>query len=194
MSEMTAGTAEPVTPDPGTEDDDLTTLLRRRAHARPNRITWALLAVLLLGAGFVGGAWTSQQYGPSTAGALPAGLPAGMAAGFPGAASGTGAAAAATPFGDMTVGTVTLVDKRSLYLTTTSGETVKVAVPDTVVVTSQQEIDLADLAAGTAVVVRGSTAADGTVTAESVSEGSLPGGMPGAPGSTSSTPTSQGEN
>ena len=90
-----------------------------------------------------------------------------------------------TPFGDMTVGTVKLVDKQNLYVTTTAGETVKVSVPDTVTVTAQQEIALADLATGSTVIIRGTAATDGTVTAESVSEGSLPGGP---------APTTQGEN
>ena len=38
-------------------DDDLPSLLRRREHARPNRVTWILLALLLVSAGFVGGAY-----------------------------------------------------------------------------------------------------------------------------------------
>jgi hypothetical protein len=180
-------------------DDDLPTLLRRREHARPNRVTWILLALLLVGAGFVGGAYANQRFGATTSGGLPSGFPAGMPIG-------TSVQGAATPFGDMTVGTVKLVDKQNLYVTTTAGDTVKVSVPETATVTSQQEITLADLEAGTTVIVRGTTADDGTVTAESVSEGSLPGGMPGAPttsdssttgsttSSTPSTPTTEGEN
>lgn len=160
-------------------DDDLPTLLRRREHARPNRVTWVLLALLLVTLGFVGGALANQKLGATSGGGgangFPVGLPTGATLGLDGA----------SPFGDMTVGTVKLVDKQNLYVTTTSGDTVKVSVPDTVTVTAQQEADLADLAAGDTVIIRGTTANDGTVTAESVLEGSLPG---------VTAPTNQGEN
>ncbi len=185
----------------GMADDDLPSLLRRREHARPNRVTWILLALLLVSAGFVGGAYVNERFG-ATASGLPSGFPAGLPDGgvpgvIPGGASpGQGAGAA---FGDMTVGTVKLVDKRSVYITTPDGATVKVSVPDTATVTAEQEVDLADLEAGSTVVIRGTTAADGTVTATSVSEGSLPGGLPGGAASQDasaqpSTPTTQGEN
>ncbi len=78
------------------------------------------------------------------------------------------------------------MDKRNVYVTTPDGETVKVSVPDTASVTTQLDVSLADLEAGSTVLIRGTTSADGTVTATSVSEGSLP----GAP----TTPTTQGEN
>jgi hypothetical protein len=168
-------------------DDDLPSLLRRREHARPNRVTWILLALLLVSAGFVGGAYVNERFGASASG-LPSGFPAGLPdggipTGLPDGASpaqGTG-----TAFGDMTVGTVKLVDKQSVYITTPDGATVKVSVPDTATVTAEQDVDLADLEAGSTVIIRGTTAADGTVTATSVSEGSLP-GVP--------APTTQGEN
>jgi hypothetical protein len=162
-----------------TGDDDLATLLARREHARPNRVTWILLALLLVSVGFIGGAYAHQKLGATTSTGLPAGSPAGLP-NLPDSGQ-----VGSTPFGDMTVGTVKLVDKQNLYVTTSSGDTVKVSVPKTVTVTAQQEIDLADLASGDTVIIRGTTATDGTVTAESVSEGSLP----GAP-----APTTQGEN
>jgi hypothetical protein len=163
---------------PGVVDDDLPSLLARREHARPNRITWILLGLLLISVGFVGGAYANERFG-ATASVLPSGFPAGIPGG------GSPGQGAGTAFGDMTVGTVKLVDKQNLYVTTTAGDTVKVTVPDTVTVTAQQAIDLADLATGATVIIRGSTATDGTVTAESVSEGSLPGGP---------APTTQGVN
>lgn len=180
MSEHTNATVDGLDDAGPTEivDDDLPSLLRRREHARPNRVTWILLALLLVSAGFVGGAYVSERFG-ATSGTLPTGFPAGLP---DGASPGQGTAAA---FGDMTVGTVKLVDKKSLYITTPDGATVKVSVPDTATVTAEQDVDLADLEAGSTVIIRGTTDADGTVTATSVSEGSLP----GAP-----APTTQGEN
>ncbi len=160
--------------EPGTheaESDDLATLLQRREHARPTRLTWVLLTLLVLTAGFIGGAFAGQRLGNSTSSGnsgftMPAGMPTSFPSGalFPGAAGG-----GAAPSG--TTGTVKLVDGRNLYLTDSSGNTVKVIVPSTVTVTSQQAVDLADLAAGATVLVDGETGADGTVTATSVAEG-----------------------
>ncbi|MBK9739673.1 MAG: hypothetical protein IPO93_09175 [Actinobacteria bacterium] len=163
-------------------DDDLATLLRRREHARPNRLTWVLLTLLVLMVGFVGGAFASQKWGgsSSTATGFP-GLPEGMPAGFAVSGAGPGAAAQGMPAG-MTIGTVKLVDGQRLYVTDASGATVIVTVPKTATVTSQTDVPLSDLATGDSVVVRGETADDGTVTATSVSEGALP------------VPSTQGEN
>ena len=112
-------------------DDDLPSLLRRREHARPNRVTWILLALLLVSAGFVGGAYVNERFGATSSG-LPSGFPAGLPdggfpAGLPDGASpaqGTG-----TAFGDMTVGTVKLVDKQSVYITTRTARQSRSAFP-----------------------------------------------------------------
>ncbi len=147
-------------------DENLTDLLAKREHARPNRLTWVLLAALLLMIGGVFGAVANQKFGPATAAGFPGPLPA-MPAGL---MSGSQAGAS-----DMTLGKVKLVDGRSLYITTTAGETVKVTVPETASVTEQADISLADLSSGSSVAIRGIAADDGTVTATSVSEqGTLP--------------------
>lgn len=166
-------------------DDDLTTLLQRREHARPNRLTWVLLTVLTLGAGFIGGAYASDRWGTSigsAGGAAFAGLPAGMPNGFPGAAAApatattAGAVAAGTTTGaaiaGTTTGTIKLVDGRKLYLTDASGATVIVTVPKSASVTASSDVALADLSAGATVVVVGETGSDGTLTATSVAQGS----------------------
>ena len=63
-------------------EENLTTLLAKREHARPNRITWALLTLLVLMVGFMGGAVASRTFGPPVAsgflGPLPA-MPSGLA-------------------------------------------------------------------------------------------------------------------
>lgn len=186
------------------ESDDLASLLQRREHARPTRLTWVLLTLLVLTIGFIGGAFASQLAGTSSSSAgMPAEMPAGMptsfpsGAGFPGAGEGAGAAA------DTTTGTIKLVDGQSLYLTDSSGNTVKVVVPSTATVTSQSTVALDDLTAGTTVIVSGDTADDGTITATSVAEGSLPAATtagasdtaaPTASALPSPTPSAQGAN
>ena len=198
-------------PDEAVNDDDLTALLAKRQHAKPNRLTWGLLTILVLVIGFIGGAFANQKFGAtsgsSNAGSFRAafagGFPAGgfPAGGFPGSGqTGTGSSTTgAAALGNVTLGTVKLVDGTNLYLTTTTGETVKVKVPGTAKVTSQQTVALTDLPSGATVIVRGDKADDGTVTASSVSEGALP----GAPTSNtanpanpvpSAQPTTQGAN
>jgi hypothetical protein len=73
-----------------------------------------------------------------------------------------------------TTGVVKLVDGQNLYLTDSSGNTVKVLVPPAASVTKAKTVKLEALAAGTTVTVTGATAADGTVTATSVAEGGPP--------------------
>lgn len=165
MSETTPATTD-------TNDDDLATLLARREHARPNRVTWVLLSLLLVAVGFAGGAVAYRTWAPTTSlsGAVPgAAMPA---AGISGGAGGT-------PFADMTVGTVTLVSKDRLYLEAADGTTVVVSVPDGTAVTAPRDIALTDLEEGATVVVRGEVGDDGTVTATSITEGSAAGGLPG---------------
>ena len=146
-------------------DDDLSALLAKREHAKPNRLTWVLITVLVLLVGFVGGALANQKFGSSSG---TSGFPSTGA--FPAMGTFPGAGAAGTA----TIGTVKLVDGTSLYVTTTNGETVKVKVPPTVKVTAQQAVPLSELASGSTVIVHGDTGTDGTVTATTVSEASLP--------------------
>jgi len=201
-------------PDEAVNDDDLTALLAKRQHAKPNRLTWGLLTILVLVIGFIGGAFANQKFGATSgssnagsfraafAGGFPAGgFPAGgfPAGGFPGSGqTGTGSSTTgAAALGNVTLGTVKLVDGTNLYLTTTTGETVKVKVPGTAKVTSQQTVALTDLPSGATVIVRGDKAGDGTVTASSVSEGALPGAPTSdsaSPANPAAQPTTQGAN
>ena len=169
-----------------TTDDDLATLLAKREHARPNRLTWVLLVLLVLAVGFAGGAFVEKRNASSSSG-----LPdfAGGGA-FPGgAAPGGGIVATA---GAVTTGTVKLVDGTSLYITDADGNTVKVVVPETVPVTTQSQTSLSDLSAGSTVIIRGETGDDGTVTATSVSEGAVP--DTASTTTPTSSPSPQGDN
>jgi hypothetical protein len=207
-NEMDAMTDAPRADPPAGDGDDLATLLARRQHARPNRLTWSLLVLLVLSAGFIGGAFAQKQLGPSGSSGVPdfaalmagGGPPAGT--GFPGSGSGDGTLTEGDPTsgGDTTTGTVTLVDGMNLYLTDSSGRTVKVVVPPTASVTGQEEVALSELAAGTSVLVQGEAGSDGTVTATSVAQADPVATPAGTPAVTSTSPassngsTDQGDN
>ncbi len=194
MSEPNAVTyTDALPPDDKANDDDLAALLAKRQHAKPNRMTWALLTLLVLMAGFVGGAAAYAHFGTTSNQSTRtfAGFPG--AGAFPGGAgsSAAGGAPAAGGFGNATIGTVKLVDGQNLYLTTTNGETVKVKVPASTPVTAQKDVSLTDLASGSTVIVRGEKASDGTVSATSVSQGGFAGAGQRSSGAASSgAPTS----
>lgn len=175
-------------------DENLATLLAKREHAKPNRATWALLTLIVLAVGFVGGAFAQSTWGASSSST--SGLPdfAAMGGSFPGAGGSSSTASAGTGTtgnqqggfpggqggfggGGMTFGTITSVDGNTLTITDSSGKAVTVAVPSSATVTANQEVSLAELAAGDTVIVRGETGDDGTITATSVTEGA--GGFPG---------------
>ena len=152
---------------PVVPDDDLATLLAKREHAKPNKVTWVLLVLLVLTVGFATGALVNQKFGTSSTAGF-SGPPAGFTP--PGMATTDGTASGTTSgSGAMTVGTVKLVDGANVYVATSDGSVVKVKVPATAAVTVQKDIPLSDLAAGSPVTVQGETGTDGTVTATSVS-------------------------
>ena len=183
-----------------TTDDDLATLLAKREHARPNRLTWVLLVLLVLAVGFAGGAFVEKRNSSSSSGlpdfaALRGGGDFAGGGAFPGGALPGGATPGGGTLvtsGAVTTGTVKLVDGTSLYITDADGNTVKVIVPETVPVTTQSETSLGDLAAGSTVIIQGETGDDGTVTATSVSEGALPDAATTT--TPTSAPSSQGDN
>lgn len=162
---------------PTRDEDDLATLLAKREHARPNRITWALLALLLVAIGFVGGAVAYERYGPAASPGLPTfggGLPdfvsnGGLPSGMPGSAS-SGGSSDSTAQTTTTQGTVKLVDGDTVYVATDDDSVVIVTVPDNAPVTTQKAIRLSDLAVGSTVTVAGAAGTDGKVIADSVSE------------------------
>lgn len=152
-------------------DDDLKALLAKRQHAKPNRWTWILLALIAVSLGFAMGACTQRQVSSFTAPMQEPSIasdPAGAIGGQPGA----------TPPG-VTIGTVTEIVDGSIVLTTPDGTRVTVLVPEGTPVTTAVEVPLAEIPLGATVTVRGASADDGTVTAESVSEGALRPGPPG---------------
>jgi hypothetical protein len=138
--------------------------------------TALLLAAVLVGAGFWGGAALQKSHGSSSPSA-------GAGAGFlarlraaAGAAGGTGTAGGAGSgaggFGlapsAAALGTISLVDGRVLYVLTTSGALVKVTLGPSTSITRNAKSTAVGLRPGDAVVVQGATAANGDVSASSV--------------------------
>ena len=178
-------------------DDELTAVLTRRPRAKLPSLTVVLVVLVVASAGFIGGVLTGKHYGSSgSSGAagfrLPAGvtLPSGAAGGpgggFPGSgAGGTGSSTGGTGTGtgtgggfgagNATIGTIKLVDGKTVYVQTTSGSIVQVTTSSATKVTVSTSAPVKDLTPGTTVIVQGSKNSGGGVTATSISQTSLGG-------------------
>ncbi len=129
------------------QDDDLRALLAKRQHSRPTKATWVLLALIAVALGFAMGACSQRVL-----------------------STGTGAPEPAPSRVPTTIGTVTSVTADTLVLTTATGETVTVVVPEGIPVTTAVEVPLGELPVGARVEVQGSADSAGVVTAESIAE------------------------
>ena len=177
-------------------DDELTAVLTRRPRTKLPSLTVVLVVLVVASAGFIGGVLTGKHYGSSGSGGaagfrLPAGvtLPSGAAGGaaggfggFPGSgAGGTGSSTACTGAGggfgtgNATIGTIKLVDGKTVYVQTTSGSIVQVTTSSATKVTVSSSAPVKDLTPGTTVIVQGSKNSSGGVTATSISQTSLGG-------------------
>jgi hypothetical protein len=132
-----------------------------------------LVAFILVAAGFWGGAAVEKGHGSTAStgptAALAARFGAGgarPAGGGTGAGLGTGGLTGGTTQG--TTGTVSVVDGSTLYVLTTTGSLVKVTLHSSTAVTRNAKTGQAELRPGDSVVVQGSSAKNGTVTATSV--------------------------
>ncbi len=164
---------------------------RRLLGTGANPIFLALLGVLAIACGFIGGVLVEK--GQTSSGAA-AGDTSGLAARFAalrggtsgtagrtGAAGGGGAAAALFGAGAganrPTAGTVAYLAGDTLYVTNAEGNTVKVKTSAGTSVTKNVKASVSGIHPGEAVTVTGATAADGTVSAESISVGSSGGAL-----------------
>jgi hypothetical protein len=148
---------------------------------RTNKLTFVLLAALVAALAFAGGVAVQKQHDArlaTTAGRTRGVGGFGGAAGFAGTggaggttgqggASGQGAGGSPASTGGMPVaiGTVKSISGTTLTITNFAGTTVTVTVPSTATVTTP---GLRGLTVGATVSVAGTTNADGTVTATSV--------------------------
>jgi hypothetical protein len=160
---------------------------RRLLGAVGNPIPLALLGVLLLACGFIGGVLVEKSQTSSTSGASASSL-ASRFAGLRGAAGSTttgsssssgraaggGLAGAFGGFGgagasSATVGEVSYISGSTLYVTNSEGNTVKVTASPASAITKTVKADLHGIHPGETVVVRGAKGSGGAVSAESIS-------------------------
>jgi hypothetical protein len=136
-----------------------------------NNLTIALVVVIAALGGFYGGAKVEQGKVPAAAASpvLPAGGGAGGAGGA-GATGGTGGTGGGGfgGFARGTAGQVTAISGNTLTITTAAGQQVKVQLSDTTTITKTVQGSRTDLQQGATVTVAGQRAADGSVTATSV--------------------------
>jgi hypothetical protein len=137
--------------------------------------TAALIAVALVAAGFWGGSTLQKNHGSSSGGGGGANAAAFLnrlrgATGASGAtgATGTGGTGGFSFPTSAATGTVSVVDGNVLYVLTSSGSLVKVTLGTSTSITRNAKSTPADLRPGDTVVVQGSTAQNGDVTATSV--------------------------
>ncbi|HWF50204.1 MAG TPA: DUF5666 domain-containing protein [Solirubrobacteraceae bacterium] len=172
-----------------------------------NRRTAALAAVLTCAGGFFAGVRVEKGQLTSTASAAPAtaaagartgaagaatGAAAGGAGGFAarfGGAGGGGAAGGGGPAGaNASLGTLSSVNGNTLYLTDTSGNTVKVTLSGTTKLTKSVGVSKGSLHPGDSVVIQGVKNSGGTLVATSVSDSGVR--TTGAPTGGGSSPSS----
>jgi hypothetical protein len=173
----------PGEPDTMTADELLETspfegdLSKELAARPPRRVrpgpTLYLGAGVLLVAGFLGGVQAQKQWGPKPASNNANALQQALASRFGGAggAGGTGQGGAQqgrSGTGSFALGTVKLVDGKTIYLQTSTGGVVQVKTDDSTKIQVAKEGTVKDLAVGSTVIVQGTPGADGTVKASSV--------------------------
>jgi hypothetical protein len=187
--------------------DDESELPRRPRRRLLSPIPLALLAVLLIACGFIGGVLVQKGQGgtaspgggtsggfPSLA-ALKGALPGAGAAGGPSSAGGSGAKGGTGAFpgiaragsgGGVTTGEVAYVRGNTLYVTDSEGNTVKVKAAAGSKVTKTVSTKASSIHPGTTVVVLGSKAKNGSISASSISVSSAPSGSASSAGTSSS--------
>ncbi|HLN69185.1 MAG TPA: hypothetical protein VK280_18195 [Streptosporangiaceae bacterium] len=184
------------------DDDDLTVVLTRRPGAKLPSLTLVLAAVVVASAGFLGGAMVGKNYGSSSSGSLAAafrGLAAraSASAGSGGTGSGSGGSGSggsgsggtgsgsgfgfgggrggAFGGGNATIGTIKLIDGRTVYVQTTAGGIVQVATSAGTKVTVSSAVPVKGLQPGETVIVEGGKNSSGAIAATSISQTSLGG-------------------
>jgi hypothetical protein len=178
--------------------DDESELPRRRRRRLLTPIPLALLAALLIVCGFIGGVLVQKGQGgtASPSGSASGGFPSGLAA-LKGAApaGGSGAKGGASAFpgvggassGGVTTGEVAYVRGNTLYVTDSQGNTVKVSAAAGSKVTKTVSTKAKSIHPGASVVVLGSKAKDGSISASSISISSAASGSATSAGTSSSS-------
>jgi hypothetical protein len=204
--------------EPAEEDewlDEPEQLPRRPRRRLLTPVPLALFAALLVACGFIGGVLVQKGQG-ATAAASGAGASGGFAsrlaalkgaapgagagaAGGAGSAGGSGSRGGAGAFpgfggsgGDVTTGEVAYVRGDTLYVTDSQGNTVKVNASAAAKVTKTVSTKAKSIHPGSTVVVLGSKAGDGSISATSISVSSAASGSATGSGASSSSRTASG--
>jgi hypothetical protein len=190
-----------------TSEQDPSAIPARPRRRFFNRRTAALAAVLTCAGGFFAGVRVEKSQLSTTASAAPATAAAGARTGAAGSATGAAAGGFAARFGgagggagpggaggaNASLGTISSVNGNTLYLTDTSGNTVKVTLSGTTKLTKSVGVAKSSLHPGDSVVIQGVKNSGGTLVATSVSDsGVRTAGATGGGSSTSSTSASGG--
>jgi hypothetical protein len=145
---------------------------RRRFFAP---IPIALLGVLLLACGFIGGVLVEKgQTTPSSSNSGASGIAARFASlrsagGGPTSGGGGFAGRFGGAGGGATIGEVSYIEGHTLYVTDAEGNTVKVTTSAASTITKTVSTDVHGIHPGDTVIVRGSKGSSGAISAESVS-------------------------
>jgi len=166
----------------------------RRRRRFFNRKSAALAAAITCAAGFYAGVSVEKsQLSPATT--TTSSLPSGAAAattsqGSTGTAPGAhaGFPAGARGGGNASIGTISSVDGSTIYLTDSSGNTVKVTLSSATKITKSEAVSKASVRPGDTVVIQGLKSTNGSITATSVSDSGA--GTTHAPGGTGSNTNS----
>jgi uncharacterized protein DUF5666 len=146
----------------------------------PSRVTLGLAGAVLLVGGFGGGYVVGHQTADDQQAAADRGVfPGGFTQGGPDGSQPPGAQA--PNIGDLTAGTITKVDGDTITIKTSDGDEVTVQTDSGTDVTVTKDGSVSDLSTGDQVVVSGNRDSDGSISADSIAEGSNRLGL--APGS-----------
>jgi hypothetical protein len=177
----------PVPPHDDGDEPDFTP--RPRKRARP--LSYVLAGLALMALGTVTGIVIQKHEGRATTSTTSAtGRSFSGARGTGGTSNGGTGSVAGGGSGGGTVGTVTLVDGNNVYVTDATGNVVKVMTNAASQLTKTDPATIKDVRPGETVIVRGTSATDGSVTATSLT--ASPAGSTGGFGRSSagaSTPT-----
>jgi hypothetical protein len=157
----------------------------RRRLLRP--LTVLLMALLTGSGGVVAGVLVEKQQVPSGTASAPTGRVGGGGFGAGGGAGGAAGAAGAGAGAGSTIGQVSSISGKTLYVTDASGNTIKVTTSSASQITKTASTTLHNVRPGDSVVVQGATASDGTVTATAIRDSGTASGSSTSRGATGTT-------
>jgi hypothetical protein len=161
------------------EDDDEWLRESLAPRRRWPRLTLVLAAAAVAAIAFMAGVLIEKNYfaGSSSGGAATGGGGFRRFAGLSGA--GTTGASGSQLVSSVTIGQVKVINGKTIYVTDTTGNTVKVVLTASSRLTAQQQVKIKALHPGDTVTVRGAAGAGGTIQATTVAIGTSGGGFGG---------------